>query len=81
VLPQVLDEKRGTNIMLIADEDFRNIDVRTVIPMVPERGFSSVKEIPTVDGSHTSAVIALRSAESDEEGTQSACTFAVCSVS
>lgn len=67
-----LDEKRGTNIMLIADDTFTDIDVRTVTTRVPERGFSSVKEVPTVDGTRTSAVVALRSSENGELDTQSA---------
>ena len=59
--------------MLVADEEFSQIDVRVITTHVPERGFSSVKEIPTVDRTRTSAVVALRSAEDSRAGTQTTC--------
>eukprot|EP00918_Siedleckia_nematoides_P071992 GHVU01157273.1.p1 GENE.GHVU01157273.1~~GHVU01157273.1.p1 ORF type:complete len:362 (-),score=32.84 GHVU01157273.1:951-1979(-) len=41
-----LDLKRGSNIMMIANEDFSKIETRTVGEVVPERGFSSFKFVP-----------------------------------
>lgn len=67
---EIDDETRGTNIMLVADADFTQIDYREITTHVPERGFSSVKEVPTVDGSRTTAVVALRSAEDSRQDTQ-----------
>lgn len=71
---QIDDETRGTNIMLVADADFTQIDYREITTHVPERGFSSVKEVPTVDGSRTTAVVALRSAEDSRQDTQTTCS-------
>jgi len=38
-------KKKGSNFMLIASEDFKDIIVRTVGNITPERGFSSFKFI------------------------------------
>lgn len=44
------DETKGTNIVLIASEDFSDIEVRTIGPLEPEYGFTAVRKIPgTVD--------------------------------
>lgn len=67
---EIPDEKRGTNLMVVVSEDFRTVEIRTVAELIPERGFSSVKEIPMSDGGRTSAVVALRSAEDSRAGTQ-----------
>eukprot|EP00088_Acartia_fossae_P058073 TRINITY_DN67874_c0_g1_i1.p1 TRINITY_DN67874_c0_g1~~TRINITY_DN67874_c0_g1_i1.p1 ORF type:complete len:122 (-),score=3.29 TRINITY_DN67874_c0_g1_i1:77-442(-) len=54
------DERRGTNIMLLADESFRKIESRTVGEIVPTHGFSSFKFVP---GSKDELIVALKSEE------------------
>jgi len=54
------DEKKGTNIMLLTDEDFTNVEVRHVGEMIPTHGFSSFKWIP---GTGDNFIIALKSEE------------------
>ena len=44
---EVLDEKRGTNILLTADSDFTNVQMNgTLGPDIKTHGFSSVKLLP-----------------------------------
>eukprot|EP01056_Protomagalhaensia_sp_Gyna25_P004889 Protomagalhaensia_sp_Gyna_25__4888@NODE_515_length_3231_cov_16_217732_g404_i0_p1_GENE_NODE_515_length_3231_cov_16_217732_g404_i0NODE_515_length_3231_cov_16_217732_g404_i0_p1_ORF_typecomplete_len467_score57_99Apyrase/PF06079_11/4_8e98_NODE_515_length_3231_cov_16_217732_g404_i04991899 len=64
------DEKRGSNKMLIVDEDFESVNVVDVAypESIPERGFSSFKFVP---GSNDQMIIALRSAENAAAGSQS----------
>ena len=40
------DEKRGSNIMIIADEYFKNIEYKTIGEVVHTHGFSSFKFVP-----------------------------------
>jgi len=54
------DEKRGTNLMILADESFRNIETRTVGDIVPTHGFSSFKFLP---GTQDEIIVALKSEE------------------
>ena len=54
------DEKRATNLMFIADEDFINIEVKTIGQVNPTHGFSSFKFIP---GTEDRAIVALKSKE------------------
>jgi len=56
----VEDEKRGTNLMILADESFRNIETRTVGDIVPTHGFSSFKFLP---GTQDEIIVALKSEE------------------
>jgi len=42
----VTDEQMGTNILLIASEDFRDIQVQTIGPLQPDRGFTALRKIP-----------------------------------
>ena len=42
----VIDEKKGTNVMITADDDFRDIKVSKVGNLIPTHGFSSFKFIP-----------------------------------
>ncbi|CAK9062538.1 Soluble calcium-activated nucleotidase 1 (SCAN-1) (Apyrase homolog), partial [Durusdinium trenchii] len=42
----VLDETMGTNVLLIASEDFREITTRRVGPLQPDRGFTALRKIP-----------------------------------
>jgi soluble calcium-activated nucleotidase 1 len=43
---ETLDEKRGSNKVIFASEDFRDVTVREVGTLTPERGFSSFKFLP-----------------------------------
>eukprot|EP01054_Gregarina_sp_Poly1_P002209 Gregarina_sp_Poly_1__2208@NODE_158_length_12340_cov_321_502159_g140_i0_p4_GENE_NODE_158_length_12340_cov_321_502159_g140_i0NODE_158_length_12340_cov_321_502159_g140_i0_p4_ORF_typecomplete_len467_score68_91Apyrase/PF06079_11/2_8e95_NODE_158_length_12340_cov_321_502159_g140_i036735073 len=64
-----LDERRGSNLLLIADESFTEVTVTDIkFPDThPERGFSSFKFLP---GTDDKIIIALRSAENEAKGTQ-----------
>jgi len=54
------DEVKGTNIILLADENFENIQVEHVGDVIPTHGFSSFKWIP---GTKDQLVLALKSEE------------------
>merc|ERR1719402_826192 len=56
----VIDEKKGTNVMITADDDFRDIKVSKVGNLIPTHGFSSFKFIP---GTKESVIVALKSEE------------------
>jgi len=56
----VVDERKGTNLMITADEDFENVKVTKVGDLIPSHGFSSFKFIP---GTKDSVVVALKSEE------------------
>lgn len=57
---EVKDEKRGTNLMFLVDENFEDIEVRNIGAVNPTHGFSSFKFIP---GTRDSVIIALKSEE------------------
>merc|ERR1711871_1849772 len=40
------DEVQGSNLLLVANEDFSDIDVRTIGDIEPEYGFSSLRKLP-----------------------------------
>jgi soluble calcium-activated nucleotidase 1 len=40
------DELKGTNLLLVATEDFRDIRVVEVGPLQPDRGFTALRKIP-----------------------------------
>eukprot|EP00923_Selenidium_pygospionis_P049766 GHVN01085746.1.p1 GENE.GHVN01085746.1~~GHVN01085746.1.p1 ORF type:complete len:205 (-),score=19.44 GHVN01085746.1:1258-1872(-) len=61
------DEKRGSNKMVIADEEFSEAEVREVGGVVPERGYSSFKFVP---GTKDTVILALKSVENWETGEQ-----------
>lgn len=61
----VLDEKKGSNIMIIADENFQNIETRRIGSIIPTHGFSSFKFIP---GTKDNLIVALKSEENAEDG-------------
>ena len=63
--------------MIVADPSFKTFDMKPIVPLIHERGFSSIKEVPTMDSSRTSAVVALRSVESSREGTQTTCKLSI----
>lgn len=54
-----LDEKRGTNLLIEASEDFNRINVKRVGKTTPERGFSSFKFLPR-SGDNVCLVITCR---------------------
>jgi len=56
----VLDESRGSNLMLLADEEFDQIETRRIGEVVPTHGFSSFKFIPN---SLDNLIVALKSEE------------------
>ena len=63
-----LDERKGSNVILIASEDFKEIDVRRIGTITPERGFSSFTFVPST---HDFILIALKSMENEAAQTQS----------
>jgi len=58
----VEDEKRGTNLMITADENFENINVTKIGPLNATRGFSSIVFLP----GREFELIALKSEEFEE---------------
>ncbi|KAM7069338.1 soluble calcium-activated nucleotidase 1 isoform 3-T3 [Molossus nigricans] len=54
------DERRGTNLLLSASPDFRDVSVSRVGDVVPTHGFSSFKFVP---GTDDQVVVALKSEE------------------
>lgn len=56
------DEKKGTNFLLRANEDFSEVTLNTVGPVIPTHGFSSFKFVPDT---HDSVIVALKSEEND----------------
>lgn len=71
---QIADETRGSNMLLIADETFTEVEERRITTLVPERGFSSVVELLRGGHAPTTHVVALRSAEDSRKNTQTSCT-------
>ncbi|KAF1789206.1 Apyrase [Phytophthora cactorum] len=61
------DEKRGSNKVIIASEDFSSIQVREVGKVTPLRGFSSFKFVPRSDDS---VIVAIKSVEVEDEQRQ-----------
>ncbi|KAG1683966.1 hypothetical protein DVH05_012278 [Phytophthora capsici] len=61
------DEKRGSNKVVIASEDFSSIQVREVGKVTPLRGFSSFKFVPRSDDS---VIVAIKSVEVEDEQRQ-----------
>lgn len=56
------DEKKGTNILLKANEDFTKITMTNIGPKIPTHGFSSFKFVPeTAD----SIIVALKTEENE----------------
>ncbi|ETV70339.1 hypothetical protein H257_14030 [Aphanomyces astaci] len=65
---ETADEQRGSNVMIVASEDFSRLEVRTVGPITPERGFSSFKFVPSTQDS---VIVALKSVEIEATKSQS----------
>ncbi|OWZ23236.1 Soluble calcium-activated nucleotidase [Phytophthora megakarya] len=61
------DEKRGSNKVVIASEDFSSIQVREIGKVTPLRGFSSFKFVPRSDDS---VIVAIKSVEVEDEQRQ-----------
>ena len=61
------DEKRGSNIVIKCNEHITECEKFTVGTITPERGFSSAKFVP---GTKDSIMVALKSEENEELGTQ-----------
>lgn len=56
------DEKKGTNLLLRANEDFSQVFLSTIGPLKPTHGFSSFKFVPDTKDS---VIIALKSEENE----------------
>lgn len=56
------DEKKGTNMLLKASEDFTQLSVTNVGPLIPTHGFSSFKFVPDTSDS---VVVALKTEENE----------------
>lgn len=54
------DERRASNLMFTASDDFSKIEVTTVGELNPTHGFSSFKFVP---GTHDNVIVALKSEE------------------
>ncbi|GMF12117.1 unnamed protein product [Phytophthora lilii] len=61
------DEKRGSNKVVIASEDFSSIEVREIGKITPLRGFSSFKFVPRSDDT---VIVAIKSLEVEDEQRQ-----------
>ncbi len=59
---EIDERERGGNTLIVADEDFQDIQVYTIGDRVPDRGVSSIKFIP----GHPNECIALKSVERGE---------------
>ncbi|XP_076443199.1 soluble calcium-activated nucleotidase 1-like [Babylonia areolata] len=57
---ETLDERRATNLLFTADENFQNVEVKTVGRVHPTHGFSSFKFVP---GTEDTIIVALKSEE------------------
>ena len=61
------DERKGSNTVIFASEDFSHIEVKHITPLTPTRGFSEFKFLP---GSQDRIIVAMKSEENEEQGTQ-----------
>ena len=59
---EVEDERRGSNLVLLASENFKKIEIRKITPITPTRGFSDFKFLPN---SRDHILVALKSEESE----------------
>ena len=71
---ELKDERRASNLMLTADEEFQNIDVSHIGDLHPTHGFSSFKFIP---GTNHNIIVALKS---EEDGNNKATYILVFSI-
>lgn len=66
----VLDESKGANTVMLANEAFTDFESFTVGTLTPTRGFSTAKFVP---GSREGVVVAIKSEENAELNTQASC--------
>lgn len=59
---EIEDEKKGTNLLITADDTFTKVDVTKIGPLNPTHGFSSFKFIP---GTSDNIIIAIKSMEDE----------------
>ena len=64
---EVEDERRGSNLVLLASEDFDQVEIRHITPLTPTRGFSEFKFLPKSDDT---IIVALKSEENEEMQSQ-----------
>jgi soluble calcium-activated nucleotidase 1 len=57
---ETLDERRATNLMIKADEQFSQVDYQTIGTIIPVRGYSSFKFVPNTN---ERLIVALKSEE------------------
>lgn len=57
------DERKGSNLVLLASEDFNQVEIRHITPLTPTRGFSEFKFLPK---SNDNIIVALKSEENEE---------------
>ncbi|EQC25763.1 hypothetical protein SDRG_16361 [Saprolegnia diclina VS20] len=62
-----VDAVKGSNKLVLASEDFDDIEVRNVGAVVPERGYASFKFVP---GTNDRVIAALKSVEDNVAGMQ-----------
>jgi soluble calcium-activated nucleotidase 1 len=60
---EVMDENAGSNVVLLADENFDDIQVTHIGALVPSHGFASFKFIP---GTDNQMIVALKSLETQD---------------
>ncbi|KAF8819526.1 apyrase [Cardiosporidium cionae] len=66
-LDEVVIAEKGTNVLVVANEDFSKIEILTVGQTIAKRGFSSFKFVP---GTNDTLLLALKTEEDSVEDTQ-----------
>jgi len=59
---EILDQRLGSNLLLVASEDFSQIDVQRIGPLESELGFTSMKLVPD-----TNEILAIKVLEIDDQ--------------
>jgi len=57
------DQRMGTNLLIIASENFAEIEVKELGPKMPEYGFSSFRKVPGSDGHY----LGIKTKEIDDD--------------
>ena len=63
------DERMGTNMLLIADENFGSVEVKHIGTRIPTHGFSTAKFVP---GTNDEVMVAIKSEEVETKGVDGA---------
>ncbi|CAM9337634.1 unnamed protein product [Chrysoparadoxa australica] len=63
----MLDERKGSNLLVTVDPKGLKVEAREVGTLTPERGFSTFKFVP---GTEEKVIVAIKSEESEAAGTQ-----------